>query len=167
VLYTRAQYLLSCAELDDGCLANITWTQQERESDITHSLKYSDDQMQMVWIWRTVRGYGLNWLVYNRLDETDEYNRTETHEICSVSWRLFHILVAQQWESSPIQHFAQRHIQLKLPNSPPSSWSSWKPFVVSVYLKIESYVISHVITPYITLMFYIQCSWRSRVDSQR
>ena len=36
------------SELDDGCLANITWTQQEREYDTTHSLKCSDDIKQVV-----------------------------------------------------------------------------------------------------------------------
>jgi hypothetical protein len=45
VLMARAQYLLSVAELDDGCLAEITWTQQEKKYFTTHSLKYSDDIM--------------------------------------------------------------------------------------------------------------------------
>jgi hypothetical protein len=42
VLVARAQYLLSGVELDDGCLAEITWTQHEKEYITTHSLKYSD-----------------------------------------------------------------------------------------------------------------------------
>jgi len=126
VLFTRAQYLLSCAELVDGCLPNITWTQQEREYDTTHSLKYSDDLMQVVWIWRKCRGYGLNWLVNKRLYETDEYNRTETHEICSVSWRWFQNLVAKKYEISPKQTLCSKTYRVKLSKSRPSSWSSWK-----------------------------------------
>jgi hypothetical protein len=39
VLVARAQYLLSGAELDEGCLAEITWIQQEKEYFTTHSLK--------------------------------------------------------------------------------------------------------------------------------
>ena len=53
--------------------------------------------MQVVWIWRTVSGYGLNWRVNNRFYETDEYNKTETHEICSVSWWWFRNLVVEKY----------------------------------------------------------------------
>jgi hypothetical protein len=45
VLVARAQYLLSVAELDEGCVPEITWTQQEKEYITTHSLKYSEDIM--------------------------------------------------------------------------------------------------------------------------
>jgi len=76
---------MSCAELDDGCLANITGTQQEREYITTHSPKYSGDLMQVVWIWRTDRGYILNWQVIKRFCEMDEYNQTEKRDICLVS----------------------------------------------------------------------------------
>ena len=114
VLCTRAQYLVSCAELDNGCLTNRTGTQQERECFTTHSLRYSDDLMQVVWIWRKGRGYGLNWLDNNCCYETDEYNQTETHGICSVSRRWFQNLLAQKYDISPTQTRCSKTYTLNL-----------------------------------------------------
>jgi hypothetical protein len=97
--------------------------------------------------------------------------------ICSVSWRWFQNLVAQNFEISPNHTPCSVTYTVKIIKIAAivltiiQTVTSW--FITGclnkknlVHWNIESYVISHVITPDVTPLFYSQCSWRASLDCQ-